>query len=107
MLIGASPRCQIEKATASEALATLFDKVRYISVSTPHRCEQLMKSLRKTLGLVASALVLIAAVLGQPVLAADAAAGRTLFKQQCSVCHTAEPGDNGGAQGPSLIGVYG
>ena len=62
---------------------------------------------RKTLGLVASAPVLIAAVLGQPVLAADAAAGRTLFKQQCSVCHTAEPGDNGGAQGPSLIGVYG
>src|SRR5581483_9915484 len=25
----------------------------------------------------------------------------------CSVCHTAEPDDNGGAQGPSLIGVYG
>lgn len=66
-----------------------------------------MESLRKTFGLVVSAPVLIAAALGQPVLAADAAAGRTLFKQQCSVCHTAEPGDNGGAQGPSLIGVYG
>src|SRR5580692_3309034 len=42
-----------------------------------------------------------------PALGADATAGKTLFRQQCSVCHTAEPGDNGGAQGPSLIGVYG
>jgi glucose/arabinose dehydrogenase/cytochrome c2 len=42
-----------------------------------------------------------------PALGADAAAGKTLFRQQCSICHTAEPGDNGGAQGPSLIGVYG
>jgi glucose/arabinose dehydrogenase/cytochrome c2 len=42
-----------------------------------------------------------------PALGADAAAGKTLFRQQCSICHTAEQGDNGGAQGPSLIGVYG
>ena len=42
-----------------------------------------------------------------PALGADATAGKTLFRQQCSICHTAEPGDNGGAQGPSLIGVYG
>jgi glucose/arabinose dehydrogenase/cytochrome c2 len=40
-------------------------------------------------------------------LGADASAGKTLFRQQCSICHSAEPGDNGGAQGPSLIGVYG
>jgi glucose/arabinose dehydrogenase/cytochrome c2 len=38
---------------------------------------------------------------------ASVAAGRTVFRQQCSVCHTAEPDDNGGAQGPSLVGVYG
>jgi glucose/arabinose dehydrogenase/cytochrome c2 len=42
-----------------------------------------------------------------PTWGADAAAGKTLFTQQCSVCHSAEPGDNGGGQGPSLIGVYG
>ncbi len=39
--------------------------------------------------------------------AADSAAGKALFRQRCSVCHTAESGDNGGAQGPSLIGVVG
>src|SRR5260221_1561627 len=42
-----------------------------------------------------------------PALGADATAGKTLFRQQCSICHTAEPEDNGGAQGPSLVGVYG
>lgn len=33
---------------------------------------------------------------------ADTAAGRVVFRQQCVVCHTAEPGDEGGAQGPAL-----
>ncbi len=42
-----------------------------------------------------------------PALGADATAGKTFFTQQCSICHSAEPGDTGGAQGPSLIGVYG
>ena len=42
-----------------------------------------------------------------PAFGADSAAGKSLFRQQCSICHAAEPGDNGGAQGPSLIGVYG
>src|SRR5260370_23898311 len=27
-----------------------------------------------------------------PALGADAAAGKTVFRQQCSICHTAEPG---------------
>ena len=40
-------------------------------------------------------------------LGADAAAGKALFRQQCSLCHSAEPGDSGGAQGPTLAGVYG
>jgi glucose/arabinose dehydrogenase/cytochrome c2 len=61
-------------------------------------------SSRRVLGAL---LILSAPILSTPVVAADAAAGRTLFQQQCSVCHTAEPNDNGGAQGPSLIGVYG
>jgi glucose/arabinose dehydrogenase len=38
---------------------------------------------------------------------ADAGAGKTLFAERCSVCHTAAAGDNGGAQGPSLIGLMG
>ena len=42
-----------------------------------------------------------------PALAADPNAGKSLFRERCSVCHTAESGDNGGAQGPSLIGVMG
>ena len=42
-----------------------------------------------------------------PALAADANAGKALFRERCSVCHTAESGDNGGAQGPSLIGLMG
>src|ERR1700761_4003223 len=41
-----------------------------------------------------------------PLLAADAEAGRSVFRQSCSVCHTAEAGDNGGAEGPSLNGVF-
>ncbi|MGA2708325.1 MAG: PQQ-dependent sugar dehydrogenase [Steroidobacteraceae bacterium] len=42
-----------------------------------------------------------------PARAGDATAGRSVFLQQCSICHTAAPGDQGGAQGPSLIGVFG
>ncbi len=39
--------------------------------------------------------------------AVDPEAGKVVFQQQCTVCHTAEPNDNGGAQGPSLQGVFG
>jgi len=42
-----------------------------------------------------------------PVFAATSAAGKAVFKAQCALCHTAEPNDNGGAQGPALIGVFG
>ena len=37
---------------------------------------------------------------------ASASAGHTAFQQQCALCHSAQPGDNGGAQGPSLFGVF-
>jgi len=46
-------------------------------------------------------------VLSSPVFSADASAGKALFRQRCTVCHTAESDDSGGAQGPSLIGVLG
>jgi glucose/arabinose dehydrogenase/cytochrome c2 len=54
---------------------------------------------------IALGLGLVAA--GAPALGADATAGKIFFTQQCTICHSAEPGDNGGAQGPSLIGIYG
>jgi cytochrome c len=41
------------------------------------------------------------------VAAGNAGRGKTLFKERCSVCHSAQPGDGGGAQGPSLIGLMG
>jgi len=40
-------------------------------------------------------------------LAADANAGKRFFREQCSLCHSAELHDGGGAQGPSLNGVFG
>jgi len=46
-------------------------------------------------------------VLSSPAFSADASAGKALFRQRCTVCHTAESDDSGGAQGPSLIGVLG
>lgn len=42
-----------------------------------------------------------------PARGADAAAGKTLFRAQCAICHSAEAKDEGGAQGPSLVGIYG
>lgn len=59
--------------------------------------------MRSVLSGAAAAIVLASA----PAFGADATAGKALFRQQCSICHSAEPGEEGGAQGPSLIGVYG
>jgi glucose/arabinose dehydrogenase len=48
-----------------------------------------------------------AGLFGASARAGDAAAGRTVFLQQCSICHSASPDDHGGAQGPSLAGLIG
>jgi glucose/arabinose dehydrogenase/cytochrome c2 len=42
-----------------------------------------------------------------PALSADAVKGKQLFHAQCALCHSAAPGDNGGAQGPNLATVLG
>lgn len=55
----------------------------------------------------AGAALLATVILATSACAADVNAGKTLFRQQCALCHTAEPGDNGGAQGPDLTGVFG
>jgi glucose/arabinose dehydrogenase len=61
--------------------------------------------------LLPAAAALMALALAAPALAAaadaDAAAGKAFFRQQCAICHSAEAGDNGGAQGPALSGVVG
>ncbi|HEU4654014.1 MAG TPA: hypothetical protein VFS47_08500, partial [Steroidobacteraceae bacterium] len=44
---------------------------------------------------------------GSIAYGADASAGRATFRSQCTVCHSAEPNDGGGAQGPDLNGVFG
>lgn len=46
-------------------------------------------------------------VAAAPALGADAAAGQRTFQQQCALCHSAQPNDNGGAQGPNLFRVFG
>jgi glucose/arabinose dehydrogenase/cytochrome c2 len=63
--------------------------------------------MRRTFITVWSAIGLGLLAASASALGADATAGKILFTQQCSICHSAEPGDNGGAQGPSLVGVYG
>jgi hypothetical protein len=61
---------------------------------------------------IAAAVLLGAA--STPLQAADARppldppnAGKAVFRAQCALCHSAEPNDNGGAQGPSLHGLVG
>ncbi|HUK01392.1 MAG TPA: PQQ-dependent sugar dehydrogenase [Steroidobacteraceae bacterium] len=51
------------------------------------------------------ALCLVAAA--ATTFAANPNAGKAVFRQQCALCHSAESGDNGGAQGPNLSGVIG
>lgn len=38
-------------------------------------------------------------------MAQDAAAGKQVFRKNCSACHTVEPGEN--RMGPTLFGVVG
>jgi cytochrome c len=47
------------------------------------------------------------ALLAAPAMAADAKAGKAFFTDQCVVCHSAAPDDDGGAQGPLLYGLIG
>jgi glucose/arabinose dehydrogenase/cytochrome c2 len=54
-----------------------------------------------------SALVLGLLACSASAFAADANAGKNAFRAQCALCHSAEPTDNGGAQGPDLNGVFG
>jgi glucose/arabinose dehydrogenase len=61
--------------------------------------------MRRASARICCAIACLAAAL--PALGLDATAGKKIFRDRCSVCHTAEPNDNGGGQGPALIGVFG
>ncbi len=52
-------------------------------------------------------LALAASLLGAATIAhaADVASGQAVFKSQCSICHTVQPGKN--LVGPSLAGIVG
>jgi glucose/arabinose dehydrogenase len=50
---------------------------------------------------------LLVQLVSMPASAADANAGRMAFREQCSLCHSAEANDGGGGDAPSLIGVFG
>ncbi len=52
---------------------------------------------------IVSALSMIATA----ALAADPAAGKARFTEQCALCHSAEPGDGAGGMGPTLHGLIG
>ena len=55
--------------------------------------------------LALAALALVAPAPG--AFAASAEQGKIYFSQTCMVCHSAEPTDEGGAQGPVLYGLIG
>lgn len=61
--------------------------------------------MRRMKFLGAIALVLIPALTGTAQAAGDAARGADIFKQNCSMCHSPEPGQN--LVGPSLYSVVG
>ncbi len=56
---------------------------------------------------ITTAGLLAGLVCAAPGFGADANAGKAVFHAQCALCHSAEPGDNGGGQGPNLNGVFG
>jgi cytochrome c2 len=51
------------------------------------------------------AVLALASVIRSPAHAQDAAAGKSMFRSQCSICHSVEPGRN--MTGPSLFAIVG
>ncbi|HEY5808848.1 MAG TPA: PQQ-dependent sugar dehydrogenase [Povalibacter sp.] len=64
-------------------------------------------SISKAVSLVRwSSLALALLIAGTPAWGATAADGKKVFRSQCALCHSAQPDDDGGAQGPDLYGVF-
>ena len=66
-----------------------------------------MSCFRRSMGVavVVAALSVVVAGFAVPARAADPAAGKQVFQQQCAICHADKPGVN--KIGPSLFGVVG
>ncbi len=66
-----------------------------------------MSCFRRSMGVavVVAALSVVVAGFAVPARAADPAAGKQVFQQQCAICHSDKPGVN--KIGPSLFGVVG
>jgi hypothetical protein len=56
---------------------------------------------------VLAAAALLVLVGSAPARSADVNAGRTAFRLQCALCHSAEPNDGGGGDAPNLMTVVG
>src|ERR1700683_4612185 len=56
---------------------------------------------------VLAAAALLVFVGAAPARSADVSAGRTAFRLQCALCHSAEPNDGGGGDAPNLMTVVG
>src|SRR5580658_9402051 len=56
---------------------------------------------------VLAATALLVFVGSAPARAADVNAGRTAFRLQCALCHSAEPNDGGGGDAPNLMTIVG
>lgn len=53
-----------------------------------------------------SSMMLALLVAGAPACGSSAVDGKKVFRSQCALCHSAQPDDEGGAQGPDLYGVF-
>src|ERR1700694_284372 len=88
----------LRKTSSTAALLASF--AGYEKKASPSCSEFHIRAVLATLMLVTGSLLC-----GQADAAGDAAAGKTVFANQCSSCHTTEVGKNG--FGPSLAGVLG
>ena len=76
---------------------------RVHGLTSPSRCDRVLR-VHTRFWLVLGAAWLLSS---HAMAGGNANRGKALFKERCSVCHSAEPDDGGGAQGPSLINLMG
>jgi alcohol dehydrogenase (cytochrome c) len=88
----------LPKTSSTATRVTSF--ASHTTKASPVRCEFHTRAVLATLMLVTGSLFC-----GQAGAAGDAAAGKTVFANQCSSCHTIEVGKNG--FGPSMADVVG
>jgi glucose/arabinose dehydrogenase/cytochrome c2 len=88
--------------------STLVHGSRAAAAAQPARHVSSRSGLRGTrLTSLRLTLALLLALVIAPAHAADPVTGKSVFRAQCALCHSAEHGDHGAAQGPDLHGLYG